>query len=95
MSRVSVEVVSRLCDAPHRRTGARLLEEVVVGESPSFVMIVNSLLALPSAGRTTGPRRPRLAAGGGIVLLLTCTGATLELGALGESLHVYVYCCVD
>ena len=65
------------------------------GESPSFVMIVNSLLALPSAGRTTGPRRPRLAAGGGIVLLLTCTGATLELGALGESLHVYVYCCVD
>ena len=67
---------------------------VEVGESPSFVMIVNSLLALPSAGRTTGPRRPRLAAGGGIVLLLTCTGATLELGALGECLHPCIMCIV-
>ena len=84
--------MSRLCDAPHRRTGARLLEvALVVGKS----QFRDDSKQSPRSTQCRPHHRPQAAQAGGGIVLLTCTGATLELGALGESLHVYVYCCID
>ena len=84
LSRVGVEVV--WWPSPEDRSQAAAGGGVVGGKS----QFRDDSKQSPRSAQCRPHHRPQAAQAGGGIVLLTCTGATLELGALGESLHVYV-----